>query len=429
MIRFRWTGELWRRLLVLILACAAVLLAKYAALSPLVLVKPVDFKEKQKKEGSYMGVRIMTGEKQRLLDMPLVEYTMEKTRTRLFQVEGMLWKEIAETLAVVKEDDRLSKKWSKQKIGKKWSRRLPSDQYPGTYLFFRPDEPPVNFFRDYFKQKHDEVYVSINEGNEPRYLSLQYRTYSDDNFYFGGGFSNPPNPPTYMLFPYRKYSLWLALFGLLFYIFSPVRQKKPNEIGYPRWRMVLGDVVSFLFIVPFFSLPFLITGGTIQAFTQGWPFLLFFWPISLIGIWLLFISAWFASFSVIVQEDRLCLFTYKGEREFPYADMEYFQSVIFKPPKCLIALSWLAALSGKGSAQIGAAGRAMILSGSASGSIGIRLNNGADIFINITDQMGNDALKGFKEILKKLKENGIPGKDEVREIRSLGLETMRLPDK
>ena len=35
-------------------------------------------------------------------------------------------------------------------------------------------------------------------------------------------------------------------------------------------------------------------------------------------------------------------------------------------------------------------------------------------------------LKGF---WKKLKENAVQEKDEVREIRSLGLETMKLPDK
>lgn len=41
--------------------------------------------------------------------------------------------------------------------------------------------------------------------------------------------------------------------------------------------------------------------------------------------------------------------------------------------------------------------------------------------------MGSNALKGYKKILEKLKENGVREKDEVREIRSLGLETMRLP--
>ena len=105
--------------------------------------------------------------------------------------------------------------------------------------------------------------------------------------------------------------------------------------------------------------------------------------------------------------------------------MAYFQPVVFKPPKWLIAASWLAAAAGKGSAQIGAAGRAMILSSSAWGSIGIRMQDGSDVFINITDQMGSTALKGWPLLLKRLQENGVEEKAEVREIRSLGLETMR----
>ena len=67
----------------------------------------------------------------------------------------------------------------------------------------------------------------------------------------------------------------------------------------------------------------------------------------------------------------------------------------------------------------------MILSSSAWGSIGIRMRDGSDVFINVTDQMGNNALTGFETILKKFKENGVEEKDEVREIRSLGMETMR----
>ena len=138
-----------------------------------------------------------------------------------------------------------------------------------------------------------------------------------------------------------------------------------------------------------------------------------------------FISAWFASFSLLIGQDGIILSTYKGERKFLFRDMAYFQPVVFKPPKWLIAASWFAALSGRGSAAIGAAGRAMILGSSASGSIGIRMRDGSDVFINVTDQMGNNALKGFDTILKKFKANGVEEKDEVREIRSLGLETMR----
>ena len=256
-------------------------------------------------------------------------------------------------------------------------------------------------------------------------MKAEYRFYSDEDFLIGSGFTNRPTPPTYMLFPYRKYSLWLLLCGFLLYAFLPLRKSHPDEIRYPRWRMVLGDIVALLLSVPFFAFPFFMTGGTLQAFTQGWPLFFFFWPIFFIGLWLWFISAWFASFSLLIGQDAIILSTYKGERKFLFRDMAYFQPVVFKPPKWLIAASWFAALSGRGSAAIGAAGRAMILGSSASGSIGIRMRDGSDVFINVTDQMGNNALKGFDTILKKFKANGVEEKDEVREIRSLGLETMR----
>jgi hypothetical protein len=412
--------ELWRRVILLFFVCIAILLAKYADLSPLVLVKYIDFAKEQKEEGSYMGVRIMTEEDERLLEMPLNEYIQEKSKRKILPAPSKDWEELFRAVIAISQEKTVAKVWQK---------RLPSDKYPSKVLFFRPDEAPVNILAGYFKNDNDVVYISLASGNKTEYLEADFRIYNNEDFLLGSGFINYPTPPIYMLFPYRKYSLWVVLLGLLLYIFLPVQQKNPDAIKYPRWRMVLGDVVSFLMIIPFFSFPFLITGGTLQAFTRGWPLFFFFWPILILGIWLLFISAWLAGFSIVVTDDRLRFFTSKGEREFLYKDMKFYQPVIFKPPKWLIALSWIAALAGKGSSRIGATGRAMILSGSASGSIGIRLKNGTDIFINITDQMGSNALKGFERILKKLKENGVQEKDDVREIRSLGLETMNLPDK
>lgn len=412
--------ELRRRLVLLFFICTAILLAKFADLSPLVLIKYIDFAEEQKHEGTYMGFRIMTPEDERLSKMPLNEYIQEKSKGKIFPVVSKEWENLFGAVIAVSHE---------QAAAKELGRRLPSDKYPSKVFFFRPDEAPLNSLSGFFHHDNDTVYIPLTSGKKTEYLQAEYRIYDDEDFQLGSGFTNYPTPPTYMLFPYRKYSLWLVLFGLLLYIFLPVQQKNPEAIKYPRWRMVLGDVVSFLIIVPFFYFPFLVTGGTLQAFTQGWPLFFFFWPILILGVWLLFISAWFAGFSIVVTDDRLRFFSTKGEKEFFYKDMEFYQPVIFRSPKWLIALSWIAALSGKGSARISATGRAMILSSSASGSIGIRLKNGADIFINITDQMGTNALKGFKRILKKLKENGVQEKDEVREIRSLGLETMKLPDR
>ena len=411
--------ELWRRLILLFFVCTAILLAKFADLSPLVLVKYIDFAKEQKEEGSYMGVRIMTEEDERLSKMPLNEYIQEKSKGKILQATSKEWEELLGTVIEVSQE---------KDVAKVWQKRLPSDKYPSKVLFFRPDEAPINSLASQFHHDNDVVYISLTNGSKNAYLEVEYRIYNNEDFLLGSGFINYPTPPIHMLFPYRKYCLWLVLFGLLLYIFLPVHQKNPDAIKYPRWRMVLGDIVSFLIIVPFFSFPFLITGGSLQAFTQGWPLFFFFWPIFFMGLWLLLISAWLAGFSIVVTDDRLRFFTSKGEREFLYKDMEFYQPVIFKPPQWLIALSWIAALAGKGSSRIGATGRAMILSGSASGSIGIRLKNGADIFINITDQMGSNALKGFERILERLKQQGVQEKGEVREIRSLGLETMKLPE-
>jgi len=100
---------------------------------------------------------------------------------------------------------------------------------------------------------------------------------------------------------------------------------------------------------------------------------------------------------------------------------------VTRPPKWLIALTWLAALSGKGSARIGATGRAMILSSSEWGSLAVRLKNGKDLFISVTDQLGTDMI-GAEAIVKALKKAGVREVDEVRELRSLGLEMVRLPE-
>jgi len=410
--------ELWRRVILLVFVCVALWLVKLASLAPVILVRTVDFTEKQEKEGSYMGVRIMTEEKQRLSDMPLNEYIAEVTGGGLFHAEGKEWEGLFSNVMSITEGKAVPKEWSK---------RLPSDQHPMKVLFFRADEPPVNTLSVYFRKANDRVYISRTKGDRTEYLELEYRVYSDDDFHFGSGFSNYPTPPTYMLFPYRQYSLYIALVGLLMYIVIPRQKQHPQAIRYPLWRIFLGDVVAMLIIVPFFTFPFVIVGGSTQAFTEGWPFLLFFWPVFFLGVWLLTISAWFASFSLVMMNDRLKLSTHKGEREFSYKDMEYFQPVIFKPPKWLIVLSWLAALSAKGSMRVGATGRAMILSGAEYGSLSIRLKNGADILINITDQMGSTLLKGFERIVERLKQQGVQEKEEVRVMRSLGLETVRLP--
>jgi hypothetical protein len=333
------------------------------------------------------------------------------------EIVGAEWDEIYQNLARLKEGGKVSEEWTE---------RLPSDQYPMSLFFYRPEESPVSTVSHLLQKDNQRLYLKLKDRDA--LLKIDYRIVSDDDFHLGSGLSLYPHPPTTMLYPYRKHGIVIFIAGLVLYALLPMRKVSPQTLRYPRWRIVCGDLASLLAIAPFFSFPFFITGGTRQAFTQGWPLLFFFWPVFIIGLWMLSISARLAAFSVTAREDRLVLSSTSGEKEFLYQDMAFFQPVVFKPPKWLIAMSWLAALAGKGAAGLGAAGRAMILSGCAAGSIGIRLRSGAEIFIVVSDQMGNNALKGFQKILKKLKDQGVREEDEVREIRSLGLETVRLPE-
>jgi len=410
--------ELYRRLVLVVCICTAVFLAYKASLSPLIMVEPVDFGDRQKKEGTYMGAKVMTPEKKRLSEMPLNDYIHEVTKGRLFEVEGKEWEELFQNAIAAKEGKQVSREWSK---------RFPSDKYASRVLFFRPDESPMNSLTAHFQASREPIYVSLIAGQQKRDLELQYRAYSNDDFHIGTGLTNYPHPPTSMLYPYRRYSLWIALMGLLIYLLVPRQKKHPQAIQYPLWRIMLGDFGAMRFIVPFFAFPFIITGGSLQAFTVGWPLLLFFWPIFLLGLWALIVSAWFARFSIVFLDDRLILSSHKGEREFLYKDMAFFQPVTFKTPRWLMILSWVAALTAKGSSRIGATGRAVLLSGSEYGSLGIRLKNGSDLYVSLTDLMGTSLFRKPTSFTEALIKAGVEEKKEVREISSLGLETLQLP--
>jgi hypothetical protein len=313
-------------------------------------------------------------------------------------------------------------------VGREWKRRV-SSEYKQGGLYFRPEESPINTFKEDFKTRNQKMILALSKERQAGYLELTYHHYSNEDFQIGSGFVPYPDPPSFLFYPYRKFSLWIALIGLVLYVFIPRKKKRDDALRYPLWRIMAGDFVSLLLIVPFFSFPILLVGGSFQVFEAGWPLIIFLWPIFFIGIWVLKLSAWFASYQVAILNDRLWFSTYTGVREFLYKDMEHFQPVIFKPPRWLIFLSWIAVFSAKGATRIGAAGRAMILSGTAYRNIGIRFRDGSNLYINKTDQIGGIAFEGAEIISKALKEAGVSEKPEPEVVRSLGFQTVRFPEK
>jgi hypothetical protein len=410
--------ELWRRVFLVTCFFAAIVACFLADLSPVVIVSNVDFSDQQKREGSYMGVRLMTDRTERLAGLPLKDYIAEVTHSRLLAAEGRQWNELFQNALAAERS---------QPLAGEWRRRLPSDKHPMGVLFFKTGEVPVNQLIPFFRKPNDQVFLVQGEGERALYLKAEYRVYSDGDFHLGSGFSHYPTPPTDFLYPLRKWSPWVALAGLALYVALPWPKRPSGAMSYRRWRVVFCDVAAVILTVPFFAFPFFIVGGVRQAFTEGWPLFFFFWPIVPLGLLLVFLAAWFSSFSLLTLEDRLRVWNPWGSRDYAYSAMEFFQPVVIKPPKWLIALSWLAALAGKGNMKIGATGRAMLMSSAAWGAMGIRLRSGKDLIIGITDQLGTDTLDEGK-IIDALKKAGVKEVAEEREIRSMGLEMLRLPE-
>ena len=411
--------EVLRRLIYYGCCFMAIIGVFYTDLSPVVIIDIFEPDKDSRGKARKYAESLLSEEEQKAIAQKRQLEIVSNTLT----VKESKWLEIYEQLKALKE---------RKTLADNYKQRLPSDQYPMSLFFFRINEQPIGEIAGHLNRDTQQLYLRIVRDKEQtnplatydidgiRILRLDYRIYSGDDFHLGTGLSRYPRPPTWMLYPYRHISLYIFLFGLACYILLPVRKISQNAIRYPRWRVILGDMVATILTFTFFSMPFLIIGSAQQTVYPWFIFSMVFWLISLLGIYSIIIAIWYASYQIDLRDDGITIASYKGIRHFQFDDIEYYQPLIFKPPKWLIFLTWLAALSGRGGA-----GRAILLSSSETGAIALRLRDGKEFYITVTDQMGTTALKGFEKVLETLEKNKVKFKEEVKEIRSMGMEIMR----
>jgi len=410
--------EILRRIVYYGCGFIAILIFFYVDFSPLVIVYIYEpNKDSHKRERKTAELLLSEPDQKEFIQRKQAE--IEGTT---ITIKGNEWLEIYNYLNLLEKG---------RSIPEEYKKRLPSDPYPMSVFFFKPEEMPVKKIAHQLKSDNQVLYLQVVDENNnqqlqnkdisktKKYLRLKYQVYSGDDFGFGG-LKGYPRPPTWMLYPYRKYSLFLFLVGLAFYIFLPLKKISPRAIKYPRWRIILGDLAATILTFIFFALPFFIIGCAQQVFSSYIMFSSVFWLISLIGLYTIKIALWYSSYQIEIADDGLKIADYRRIRNLRFYEIEYFQPVIFKPPKWLIAIAWISALSGKGSA-----GRALLLSSSETGAIAIKLKDGREFYITVTDQMGSTALKGFEKLIDILRRKGIKELEDIKEIRSLGMEVMR----
>jgi hypothetical protein len=404
--------ELLRRSALVFCVCSAAWLVFYAPLDPLVSVKPVDFALKyEKAKPAKRSADSLLAEDITPPVSSLKEFISKATEGRLIAVEGKEWEDFFQNVTKTHEGISAKKEWLKRA----------SAQYRGAGLYFKADESPLKTVKDNLLSDSQRIYFSLKGNKEAEYLELTYHKYSHAKFHIGTGLTDYPAPPSWLFYPYRKFSLWIALGGFIFYFLAPKRKKQKGSIHFKKWFITGNDLAfSLLLIAPPFIAPLAIIGGSVQVFfTEGIFLLPIFWLIAFIGAWgLVFIMPRFASFEMDIDKNGLKVISERGERNYPFTDMRRFQPVTFKRPRWLILFAWLAFLSGRSGGF-----STLFLSTLKHAGIGILLKDGSALYINTSNPVGMDVLnKKSDDIVKILQNAGVEEKNEELVVRTLGLE-------
>ena len=235
------------------------------------------------------------------------------------------------------------------------------------------------------------------------------------------GFSDVITLPERFAYPYRPAALWVALAGLVLYLGLPWGRIPENVVAYQRWRVFLADLAAGLLLcAPFVVAPFAIIGGTREALTTFLPFTLVFWIIAAFGAVGLYWATWSAVYRVRVLPEGLQVESLAGAMAFDYTAITHIQPVRLRPPKWLIAVAWLSALSGQSTARTtGQISRALLLETSASNGLRLDLQDGRRVFLWYSDQLGTTAVKHFAVLGEAFRQQGIPWAGDVIEMRAV----------
>jgi hypothetical protein len=321
------------------------------------------------------------------------------------EVSGAGWQALyADLLALERGPVNAAQAKRLPEYARSWSRGR-------SLLTYRLDEPPVADLRDSVSGKTGALRLVLDTPTGGAALDARIRSLDWDDFQLGSGLSEYLGPVA-MRFPWRHLA-WLPLLGgLLVYLALPRRRLPTATIRYPGWRVVLTDVVWLLVFVPFFALPVLIVGA-FQPALMAWSALTaVFWLFACAGLFLLYIAAWYAVFSVDLAPSALSLTTLTGRHTVAFAEVAAFSRVRHRPPVWLVRALWLVAVLGRRGS-----GQALLLSQAETGGLALTLWDGGRVYFWITDTLGSPALAGAKRIETALTAAGVAFRPEVEERR------------
>jgi len=401
--------ELWRRIALLFGILVGVGLYFYVT-PAIVSVTAVDWEQEQAGE-----LQSLTGyvseEDRRFNQLPLEDYIKGKTGEKVTQVDAGQWNTFFQQVQLASYGQ-----YARSIYGDRVSEQDQDDFWEPlgpVPVFFKPGELPLEQW-GLLPQAGEQVFICSTAEGKNNYLLVEYEDYLSSVTAMTKPYRTAPE---WLYHPYRSIGLAVIAVGLLLYLFLPRRKNKPEDIAYAGGRLVAGDIVALIILLTFYSLPFVINGGTIQSITSMWLVSVFLWFLALFGAVLLYYSAWYASYRIELTPDVLYLINYKGVRECRFAEMASVEQVSLRNPgwfrKLFMALALLSFIGGRSSPQ--PVGTALLAASATYGGLEI-LGCGKPLYIWFTDQLGNVIIPNFNRVPEAIRSADIRINQEPREI-------------
>ncbi|UWG95883.1 zinc ribbon domain-containing protein [Dehalobacter sp. DCM] len=407
--------ELWRRLG--LLAGILVGLALFCYVTPAVVsLTAVDWEQEQAKElNSASGY--VSEEDKRLSQLPLANYIQEKTDGKVTVVNNGEWLTLLTDVQLAShgqyERSAYGNRVSEEDKDPFWEAIGP------VAVFFEPDEIPYTEW-GLTQEDLDRSYISIDQDGQTAYFLLRYHDYSASV----SAMSKPYTvAPDWLYHPYRKAGIAVLLLGLAAYIFLPRRKKEPEEIAYSTGSMLAGDLVALILLLPFYGLPFLINGGTVQAVSGFWIISAVMWFLALLCVLLFYYNAWYASYRITLTAESLSLITFRGVREYKWKDITEANFVTLRNPgwfrKLFLAMAFLSVMGGRTSTQ--PAGSALLAASAAYSGLEIQGTGGKPLYIWFTNQNGGVIINNFDKVLEAIEASGVRINRNMRSIEGFSM--------
>ena len=418
----RW--ERVRRLIPTASCAVAALLWRMTPLEPVIKFKPRDIPAEWEDAKRRSASASANPDRLIVRDPEAEPRTLEgfvtrEARGHLISVHGEAWERFFSQAGQAFDSGSLPPGWE-HRITKEEARSLrrgpprePGGPPPFSRLYFFATEAPWPDVSNSFSGEGSHLLRL--ESSPPRYGEVGYlpklRTTG-----LGSGFYGVPPAFAY---PYQRLAALVFLLGWVLYALIPWAKSRPDICEMRGWRLVGTDLAALLLLfLPFFILPLLIVGNSAQAAAEWLFFSLFFWLVAALSFVILAWNARQAAFRILIRKDGLLVATGKGFLDFPFQALGGVQDATLQAPRWLIRLLWLAAILG-GRRGMGAAGQALILTGSLVKGLYLTAKDGRTLYVWYSDPMGNISMVHFDALRQSLDDAGIPKIEGAREIRAI----------